>query len=76
MLKKGELGPYGDLIIYRSGEPKHQRCPKSGMEVYLCGDGCPFFGEPIHTHPNGWELEICEGKVLKFKEFDERRSEL
>jgi hypothetical protein len=53
-----------------------QYCPLDSVNENeaRCGDWCPLFGEPSEPDPQGKiQLQICQGRVLYFDEFEDER---
>ncbi len=72
----GGIDKQGRLYINRPGKPKKQRCcyrQYSGIPMQeSCTDFCPHFGDP-EDHGAETTLQLCQGTVLRFTEFDDQR---
>ena len=78
------------LLIKRGGDFTTVKCPHinagreertaAGMWSYYnnpcCGGECVMFGEPIVDEQGVYTLEICNGKVLKFKRLIDLRGSI
>jgi len=71
---KGSISEEGILCIYRSGRFCKMMCPhnRQGDSDFSCDHWCPLFGEPT-TDTGVTKIELCGGKVLTFKQFEDLR---
>ena len=69
----GVISDKGYLHIERAGNMKQMDCVNDALEC-SCGDRCVMFGEP-KPFDNGNEalLEICQGRILRFKNLVDHR---
>lgn len=68
MFDQGTITMDGELVINRKNTEVRMMCKQRAIH---CGHWCPHFCEPVYE--GGARLDICEEKVLYFKELDDER---